>query len=186
LQKIRVMKKYCGVLFLAILLSALFGYNVNAQVDSAKAERIKNQLIDSVCSCISKKDVSSIKTVDQAQALLMECFMGSGDGMSLFMDYLSASGIDMSDMAGMQAAGTKMATEFYSRCPALIQIMINVEKDTTEMKKLMEQYKNLTTPSTEPSNTPGQSKNDHTSNIIDKKEIAFIQNDPLFWVNHSV
>jgi hypothetical protein len=54
------------------------------------------------------------------------------------------------------------------------------------MKKLMEQYKNLTTPSTEPSNTPGQSKNDHTSNIIDKKEIAFIQNDPLFWVNHSV
>jgi len=177
------MKKYSSAFFAIMICFVLFGYNVNAQVDSAKAEKIKGRLIDSVCSCISKKDVSAIKTDDQAQGLLMECFMGSGDGMSMFMDYLSASGIDMSDMQGMQAAGTKMATEFYTRCPALMQIMINVEKDTTEMKKLMEQYKSLTAPGA-PMSQPAPSKNDHTLNYIDKKEIILFEKDNfLLWKN---
>ncbi|MEI9933839.1 MAG: hypothetical protein WDM71_03100 [Ferruginibacter sp.] len=63
----------------------------------------------------------------------MKCFMG--DGLSTFMDYVNASGVDISDMTAVQTLGQKVGMELVIKCPALITIMMNMAKDTTEVKK---------------------------------------------------
>src|SRR5260221_12159289 len=106
-------KQIIRLLFLCS--SVLFVSNLYAQIDSAKAEKLKGELIETVCTCVSKSDTSKVKTADDVQGLLMQCFMS--DGMSTFMDYASASGIDMSNMQQMQDWGKKVGIELTFKCP---------------------------------------------------------------------
>ncbi len=133
------MKKYYQLAVCTTILFFSLGYKSNAQADSVKAEQLKTKLIGQVCDCVSKSDTASIKTGSDAQNLIMKCFMG--DGLSTFMDYVNASGVNISDMTAVQALGQKVGMELVIKCPALITIMMNMAKDTTEVKKMINSEK---------------------------------------------
>jgi hypothetical protein len=131
------MKKHSLVIVILFASLTIFSNDLcaqTAQPDSAKAEKLKAQLIDAVCTCISKSDTSKVKTADDVQGLLMQCFMS--DGMSLFMDYASASGIDLTDTKKVQEWGQKIGMELTFKCPTLVKLLMNMAKDPEELKKL--------------------------------------------------
>lgn len=132
------MKKCYKSLGLVVLLSFLFSFATKAQTNTtnAKADSIREKLITTICSCVSQKDPSSIKTADDVQALVMNCFMG--DGLSLLMDYAKASGVDISNSDQMRAMGEKLGEELSLNCPTMMKMMMNVVKDTTQLNKLMQ------------------------------------------------
>jgi hypothetical protein len=143
--KILMMKKqYFKVLFLVGSLFFFFAGNVQAQADSAKAAKLKVQLIDTICKCVSQMDTSGIKTSEDAQGVLMKCFMGNG--MSLFMDYTTASGVDMSDMTAMQDLAKKIGIELTVSCPSMMKLAMKVAKDSPEYQKMMQDGKDSTQP----------------------------------------
>jgi hypothetical protein len=135
------MKKCYKNLALVVLLSFLFSFAAKAQADTTKANdttqanAIRDKLITTICACVSQKDPSTIKTADDVQALVMNCFMG--DGLSLLMDYAKASGIDVSNTDQMRSMGEKLGEELSLRCPTMMKMMMNVVKDSTEYNKLM-------------------------------------------------
>jgi hypothetical protein len=129
-------KQSFRAIFLVGSLFFFFAGNVQAQVDSTKAVKLKAELIDTICKCVSQTDTSSIKTSEDAQGVLMKCFMGNG--MSLFMDYTTASGVDMSDMNAMQDLAKKIGIELTVSCPSMMKLAMKVAKDSPEYKKLME------------------------------------------------
>ena len=151
MHKIVLMKKYWKAFF-AVVFSISLGYSAHAQADTAKATQVENKLIDELCSCISKSNPDSVKTVDDIQNLMMKCTM-SGDIASLFMQYMTASGFDLTDMQQMQNVMTKFGMEASTRCPAMMTMMMNVAKDSSQVNKMMEEYKNATgTGSSQPAN----------------------------------
>jgi hypothetical protein len=139
------MKKCFKNLGLAVLLSFLFSFAAKAQtdttktIDTTKANAIREKLITTICTCVSQKDPSSIKTADDVQALVMNCFMG--DGLSLLMDYAKASGVDISNSDQMRAMGEKLGEELSLNCPTMMKMMMNVVKDSTQYNKLMQDNK---------------------------------------------
>jgi hypothetical protein len=140
-----MMKKQWVKTIIAGSLFFFFAAGVHAQADSAKAAKLQSELADTVCKCISHTDTSTIKGADDIQGLFMKCFMGSG--MGLFMDYSQASGVEMTDITGMQTLVTKMGADLYATCPAMLKIMTKMASDTAGYEKLMEQYKEMSQPS---------------------------------------
>jgi hypothetical protein len=130
------MKKCFKNLSLVVLVSFLFSFAAKAQTDTTKANAIREKLITTICTCVSQKDPSSIKTADDVQALVMNCFMG--DGLSLLMDYAKASGVDVSNSDQMRAMGEKLGEELSLNCPVMMKMMMNVVKDSTQYNKLMQ------------------------------------------------
>lgn len=132
------MKKCYKNLGLVVLLSFLFSFAAKAQTNTTntKADSIREKLITTICTCVSQKDPSSIKTADDVQALVMNCFMG--DGLSLLMDYAKASGVDVSNSDQMRAMGEKLGEELSLNCPTMMKMMMNVVKDSTQYNKLMQ------------------------------------------------
>jgi len=131
------MKKQHVGIFILFACGIIFSNHLNAQAvhaDSAKAAKLKSQLIDTVCSCVSKSDTSKVKTADDVQGLLMQCFMS--DGMSVFMDYANASGIDLSNAEQLQEWGQKIGMELTLKCPTLVKLLMIIAKDPNELKKL--------------------------------------------------
>lgn len=122
-------------LFLLIL-SVVSVTVANAQVDSAKAAQAKGKLIDTLCTCISKTDAATIKTADDAQNVLIKCF--ATDGMSDFVEYVTATGMDLTDTKALQEMGQKIGFELSLKCSSLTKMIENVSKDSGEFKKLMD------------------------------------------------
>jgi hypothetical protein len=147
-------KTYLKVIFLAGILFLFFNTSINAQVDSVKAAKLQAELTETVCKCISQADTSTIKSIDDVQALFMKCFMG--DGMNIFMDYCKASGTEMTDMNAMQDLVTKIGMQLSMNCPAMLTLTLKVMK-SGDYEKLMKQYKDATQPSD--NKTPPQNKN---------------------------
>jgi len=108
----------------------------NAQVDSAKAAKAKEKLIDTLCSCISRTDPSTVKTAEDAQNVLIKCF--STDGLTQFVEYVQASGMDLTDTKALQDVGQKIGFELSLKCTALTKMIENVSKDSGEFKKLID------------------------------------------------
>jgi hypothetical protein len=152
--KILMMKKqYFKVSFLAGILFFVFNVSAHAQVDSIKAAKLQEELADTICTCISQTDTSTIKTIDDVQALFMKCFMGNG--MNIFMEYCKASGTEMSDMNAMQDVLTKIGMQLSINCPAMLELTLKVVK-SSDYEKLMQEYKDATQPDNK---TPPQNKN---------------------------
>jgi hypothetical protein len=148
------MKKYClRILFITGCFVA-FSLNLKAQVDSVKAAKLRVQLVDTICTCVSQTDPNTIKNADDVQSLMMRCFMGSG--MSIFMDYATAAGIDFTNVDQMKDMGMKIGMELTTKCPAFMKIAIKAASDTTQMKQLMQQYNNTETMPAEPKPTVPQ------------------------------
>jgi hypothetical protein len=138
---------------LGMVLSFFFT-TINAQVDSAKAAKLQTQLADTICSCISKTDTSTIKSIDDVQTLFQRCFMTNG--MGIFMDYCKASGTDVTDMNAMQELLTKMGMQLSMSCPAMMELTLKVVK-SGDYEKLMKQYKDAMKP--DDKTAPADNKN---------------------------
>jgi len=136
-------KQFYKISILAIGLFFVFATNVTAQVDSLKAEKTKAVLMDSICSCLSQTDMSTIKTADDVQTLMQKCLMSNG---MLFMNFLTESGVDMSNMSSMQTVVENMMIEFAGKCPAMMKIAMVIAKDSDEYKKMTQGNKDSTQP----------------------------------------
>jgi hypothetical protein len=117
-------KMYFKIFFLATALSFIFTANVQAQADSLKAKAIKAELLDTICKCVTQTDLSTVKTAKDAQTVIAKCFMS--DGLSLFMDYATATGADMTNTDQMQDMGKKIGMQLAQTCPAMLKIMMNM------------------------------------------------------------
>lgn len=135
-KNLMMIKKSLKAIFLVSSLFCFFASNAHAQVDSAKAVKLKAQLIDTICTCVSQVDTSTVKTAEDAQGVLMKCFMGNG--MSLFMEYSTASGVEISDMSGMQNLVTKLGMELSLSCPAMIKLAMKIAQSSDEYKQMMQ------------------------------------------------
>jgi hypothetical protein len=124
------MKNHCfKISFVAIALFFIFTTTSHAQVDSVKAKVLKTQLLDTVCSCISSSDLTAIKNTGDLQTLLARCILGD---ISLFMDYMTATGSDMNNQAQMNEVGQKLGIEIVQTCPAMIKIVVNMAQEDTK------------------------------------------------------
>jgi hypothetical protein len=132
------MKNSYKNLTIFVIVCFFFSYAASAQVvDSAKANELQGKLIETICNCISQKDASSIKTAADAQNLIMNCFTGGGDELNLLIEnYAKASGVDISNSDQLNAMSEKLGLELYLNCPAMMKMMANMAKDSTEYNKL--------------------------------------------------
>lgn len=107
---------------LFIICTFFYLQNINAQADTAKATRLKNRLVDSICICISKTDTNSVNNLKEAQEMLTRCLTTK---MELYVSYVEAAGNDMSKISGekIQEMATYIASEVYGKCPAM-KVMI--------------------------------------------------------------
>jgi hypothetical protein len=143
------MKKYClRMLFIAGCCVA-FSLNVKAQVDSVKASKLKAQLVDTICTCVSQTDLSTVKTEEDIQTLMMKCFMGNG--MGIFMDYATAAGIDFTNVDQMKEMGMQIGMTLTTKCPAFMKVAMKIAvSDSSQMKQMMQQYNNTETMPAQP------------------------------------
>jgi len=138
-------KQLIKIFFLAVCFLSFYN-NSQAQVDSAKAVKLKKELIDTICTCVSQIDTSALKTADDVQGVFMKCFMSNG--MSIFMDYAAASGIDFTNMDQMQDIGKRLGIELTGSCPAFLKMAMKIASNSDELKKLMDQNKSGTSSGT--------------------------------------
>lgn len=122
-----MMKNNCFKI-ISITVSLFFALNINAQaqIDSANVAVLKTQLLDTVCTCISKSDLSNVKTNDQVQTLLISCLMGD---VNLFVNYITAIGGNLGNQSQMQEMGTKLGIDIMQSCPAMMTIVANMSQN---------------------------------------------------------
>ncbi|MBI1780523.1 MAG: hypothetical protein HYR66_04050 [Sphingobacteriales bacterium] len=109
------MKKILTVLFVFIAVNSF------AQTDSTKKSR--QELIDSVCVCAAKQDTSLIKTKDDLQKLVLQCFM---QRMDIFLKAMQEENIDMTDAEAQKNYGQQLGMEMVMKCPVLLQLSVKV------------------------------------------------------------
>jgi ferritin-like protein len=80
--------------------------------------QIKNKLIDSICTCISRTDTNSVNTVNDAQVMLTKCVE---DNWDLYYSYI----IILANQSGtlsqetVQKISKYIAAQIYAECPAM-------------------------------------------------------------------
>lgn len=104
-----------------MIVMVLFASAASAQADST---RLKQQLLDTLCSCMSKKDTASIKTGEDLQTAVMACFMS--DGLSTFMDYAQSKGVDLNDEEGGRAIGQEIGKLLVVKCETFQKLMLRL------------------------------------------------------------
>lgn len=104
-----------------MILMVMFASAVSAQADST---RLKQQLLDTLCSCMSKKDTASIKNGEDLQTAVMACFMS--DGLSTFMDYAQSKGVDLNDEEGGRAIGQEIGKLLVVKCETFQKLMLRL------------------------------------------------------------
>jgi hypothetical protein len=122
-------------LFLFLVFTSFSGV-IFAQADSVKLTQLKNKLIDTICTCMTQTDTTKLQTSDDIQTQMMSCFMT--DGMGVFMEYLEATGIDISDSQQLQKLGQKIGIELSYKCPTVMKLMLRIAKDSPELKQMMQ------------------------------------------------
>lgn len=100
--------------YFILLLTLFFLYSspTQAQVDSTTA---KNNLIDSVCTCISKIDSSQLHSAMETWQTCMNCF---GKYVDLFKTYVISTGTDTTKLAETgPGIANWISVEIYNNCP---------------------------------------------------------------------
>ena len=97
------MKKVTIVFFL--MFTAVYAMS---QTDSTM-----KKFADSVCSCISKLDMNSIKNETDAQLAMGKCF--TEGNMNLLMKVAQERGIDITDQNGMQKIGQEVGVLLFKQ-----------------------------------------------------------------------
>ena len=122
--------------FMLVLIFISFSGAIYAQADSIKLAQLKNKLIDTICTCMTQTDTSKLQTSDDIQTQMMSCFMT--DGMGVFMEYLEATGVDISDTQQLQKLGQNIGIELSYKCPTVMKLMLRIAKDSPELKQMMQ------------------------------------------------
>lgn len=111
------MIKYFGSIIIILLLATA----ASAQADST---RLKQQLLDTLCNCMSKKDTAAIKNGEDLQTAVMACFMT--DGLNTFMDYAQSKGVDLNDEEGGRAIGQEIGKLLVVKCETFQKLMLRL------------------------------------------------------------
>ncbi|QJD96973.1 hypothetical protein HH214_14400 [Mucilaginibacter robiniae] len=101
------------------------------QATPGPAER---RMVDSLCSAISRLDMSKIKTSEEANEAFMNCFSNYYDILMQIADEKSAS---LEDDAAMQAIGLEIGKELMRHnCSSFIKLSVLMSKSKSEEKTL--------------------------------------------------
>ena len=86
---------------------------------AAKDTSTKAILMDSLCNCFGKKDLSKVKDMQGFQGEFIKCFM-EPTSMGLFMKLAADRGIDMNDQEAGQVLGAEIGKEIFTKCTFLM------------------------------------------------------------------
>jgi hypothetical protein len=112
-----------------LLLALVIG--VGAGNGFSQATNTMKEIASSVCDCMTKKDMKSIKNEQEAKTIFMNCFIGNGP---LLMKLVDEGKIDMTDESSGEQVGVEIAKElFRQNCPAFAQLSLMLV-DTAEPK----------------------------------------------------
>jgi len=119
------MKKY---LSLIITVFSLFCGAANAQTKPGPAQQ---KMLDSICTCMSKIDISNIKTAKEANDVFMQCFTAHAD---LLVDVAKEQNVEFTDDAAMHRIGTEIGANLLKRnCSSFVKLaMLMGQKDENE------------------------------------------------------
>ncbi len=117
----------------SLVLTVFCSHYLNAQSQSTQADIARNKLLDSICYCINKTEIGSIKNAADASKLLSGCIKHN---MSLLGDYSNAIGIDWEKVTRekLRELTTNVASEVFKNCPAINALVnrVNVPVDTAK------------------------------------------------------
>lgn len=109
---------------LLFILLSVFCKTAISQADTATMK----PLTDSICNCLSKKDLSKISNKVEANAVFTDCFTKHAAAM---IDLAQKEKVDIADESAMHNLGIEIGKELFRRqCEAFVQISLKMaEKD---------------------------------------------------------
>ena len=117
----------------SLILCIICSQHLNAQTNTTQSDILKNKLIDSICYCIKKTELNSVKNISDASKMFSGCITSH---MSLLGDYSNAIGIEWVKITRekLQELTAYVASEVYKSCPAMKATIIRVHApiDTTK------------------------------------------------------
>jgi hypothetical protein len=125
---------------IAILPLLFLAFSANAKSsqlpgkDSLSAT--EKALIDTICNCMTKRDLSKITSMAQIQPEVTPCFMAP-QSMTLIMQYAIENNIDLSDEKAGRLMGEFVGKKLFAYCPSLLQLAIKISENApkTDDKK---------------------------------------------------
>jgi hypothetical protein len=103
------------------LLMLLF---VFAKTGTSQSTGNMKKITDSICDCLTKKDLSSIKTTEDANTAFMNCFMNNA---SLLMELAQERNVDFSDQVAMRNLGLEIGKELMKQnCSSFIDLSMKM------------------------------------------------------------
>jgi hypothetical protein len=105
----------------ALLLGVLVLLCAQARDAAAQTSATMKKVAGAVCVCLSKTDISTIMTMEQASAAIAACFTNNRAGL---LDLARERKVDVSDQAATRALDMDVANELVAQgCPSLAQLM---------------------------------------------------------------
>ncbi len=104
-----------------------------AQTTERDTTVIRKQLMDTLCSCVGKVDTTAIKSINDISTAVMSCFMT--DGMSLFVEYAGAKGLDMNDEESGKKFGEEIGRALAIECPNFRKLIMKAMSMDEEKPK---------------------------------------------------
>ncbi len=108
----------------AFLLVTFFAFTLNGLGQTTGTMK---KISDSICECLSKKDLNSIKTAEEANTVFMNCFLNN---VNLLMDLAQERNVDFSDQVAMRNLGLDIGKELVKEnCTSFIQLSMKMAGD---------------------------------------------------------
>ena len=119
------MKKYLSLIITVFILGCGIA---NAQTEPGPAQQ---KLLDSICACMSKIDISKIKTAKEANDVFMQCFTAHVD---LLADVAKEQNAEFTDDEAMNRIGTEIGKNLIKRnCSSFVKLAVIMgQKDGNE------------------------------------------------------
>ena len=96
-------------------------------ITHAQSDTTMKKFVDSVCKCMSKIDMNTIKSEADAQQAMTACFVK--DNMSVLMKVADERNIDITDQAAMRKIGEEVGLELVKQnCQPFIQLSMQMAK----------------------------------------------------------
>ena len=93
----------------------------------AQSDTTMKKFVDSVCKCMGKIDLNTIKSEAEAQQAMTACFVK--DNMAVLMKLADERNIDITDQAAMRKVGEEVGMELMKQnCQAFIQLSMQLSK----------------------------------------------------------
>jgi len=129
-QKINLLFVFFKILGMKyfFLFVAMFVFSVNSFEQTTGSMK---KISDSICDCLGKKYLSSIKTTDDANSAFMNCFLNN---VNLLMDLAQERNVDFNDQVAMRNLGLEIGKELVkANCTSFVQLSMKMAGDTKTM-----------------------------------------------------